>query len=65
MAEHRERPNAAAHPFLCECGDPRCLERLVLTPAAYDASHEPTLAPGHRVAPGRRAARPGTRAREP
>jgi hypothetical protein len=35
--------------FLCECGDPRCRERLLLTPAAYAARKRPALAPGHRL----------------
>jgi hypothetical protein len=47
-----------AHPFLCECGDPRCRERLILTPAAYLATTQPALAPGHRLLP---PTRPGLR----
>ena len=66
MGEHRERPLGGAHLFLCECGDPRCAEQLMLTPAAYESSHEPALAPGHRFPPRRGSPQErGRRAREP
>jgi hypothetical protein len=37
--------------ILCECADPDCAERIILTPAEYEAAHEDptqfTVLPGH------------------
>lgn len=46
-----EDPTTAYDEFLCECGDPLCVERVRLTPREYESVRdEPTqfvIRPGH------------------
>ena len=52
IARYHDRPAAPpAVPFLCECGNSLCPERIWLTPGEYETFQdnplEPLLAPGH------------------
>ena len=38
-------PDAVARAFVCECGDPACLQELTVTVA--DAARGPVVSPGH------------------
>ena len=47
--EYEQAAPATTIPFVCECGNPGCLERLALTRAEYEAVRAPrfVMAPGH------------------